>query len=315
VRFLEGGGRARVLGRPATRGGRAWPAGSWFLPTAGNDTLQARVTAAGLGASAVPVQGGISEEGIDLGSDHVAPVRLPRVAVLAGDGVSPTSFGAYWFYLEQEIGLTFDALLVGDLERADLGRYDVVVVPDGSSRLLSESQRNALGGWVERGGRLVAVGGGAAAVATLAEIELREDLTPPEEDRARLLRGREERERDDWREQVPGSIIPARLDPAHPLAWGAGAAGDPRRLFVLHVGARIFEPSAEAETVVHFPAEARNVSGVISDANLRRLEEGSWLVTRSRGRGSIFLFAGDPLFRLFWRSTHPLFFNALMLHP
>jgi hypothetical protein len=33
------------------------------------------------------------------------------------------------------------------------------------------------------------------------------------------------------------------------------------------------------------------------------------------GRGSVVLFAGDPLFRLFWRATHPLFVNAVLLGP
>lgn len=316
VRFLEGGGRVRVLARASTRDGRHWPAGTWFLPAAGNDTLRARTTVAGLGGLAVPVRGGLSEEGIDLGSDRVAPVRMPRVAVLTGEGVSPTSFGAHWFYLEQEIGLPFDALLVGDLGRADLGRYDVIVIPDASSNLLGDTQRETLRGWVERGGRLVAVAGGAASAAPIAGAEIREMQDEADgDDRARHLRTREERERDEWREDVPGTIIPARLDPAHPLAWGSGVDGDPQRAFILHTGRRIFEPSAEVETVAHFTRDVPRISGVISDENLRRLEEGSWLVTRRMGRGSVVLFAGDPLFRLFWRSAHPMYLNALLLGP
>jgi hypothetical protein len=314
VRFLEHGGRARVLGRASTHAGRAWPAGSWFLPVQGNDTLQARATAAGLGGRAVAVHSGLSEEGLDLGSDRVVPVRLPRVAVLTGEGVSPTSFGAYWFYLEQELELHFDALLVGDLGRADLARYEVIVIPDASAALLGENQQELLTGWVERGGRLIAVAGGASAVAQLAGVTLRE-VEEEEPDRAHFLRGREERERDEWREQVPGSIVPGRLDPAHPLAWGAGAAGDPERIFLLHAGRRVFEPAGDFEPVVHFAPDVPRLSGVISPDNLRHLEEGAWLVTRPMGRGSVVLFAGDPLFRLFWRSTHPLFLNALLLGP
>jgi hypothetical protein len=29
----------------------------------------------------------------------------------------------------------------------------------------------------------------------------------------------------------------------------------------------------------------------------------------------VVLFAGDPLFRMFWRATHPLYVNALLLGP
>lgn len=316
VRFLDGGGRARVLGRASAREGRQWPAGTWFLPNAGTDTLQARVTAAGMGGMAVPVRSGLSEEGIDLGSDRVSAVRLPRVAVLAGEGVAPTSFGGYWFFFEQELGLRFDALLVGDLGSADLSLYDVIVIPDGSPSLLGDSQRDLLRGWVERGGRLIAVGGGASTVAAIAEVEMREEAQDTAATaRTRALRGREERERDDWSDRVPGTIVSAQLDPAHPLAWGAGSAGDPERVFVLHTGARIFEPTDAVETAVHFPADLSRISGVISPQALQRIEEGSWLVTRRMGRGSVVLFAGDPLFRLFWRSAHPLFINALLLGP
>ncbi|HEX7240990.1 MAG TPA: M14 family metallopeptidase, partial [Longimicrobiaceae bacterium] len=42
TRFLERGGRARVLAKPSTFGGRRFPAGTWFLPAGGNDSLQAR---------------------------------------------------------------------------------------------------------------------------------------------------------------------------------------------------------------------------------------------------------------------------------
>jgi hypothetical protein len=48
---------------------------------------------------------------------------------------------------------------------------------------------------------------------------------------------------------------------------------------------------------------------------VRRLEQGSWLVTRRIGQGSVVLFADDPLFRLFWKATEPLYVNAILLGP
>jgi hypothetical protein len=315
VRLLDEGGRVRVLGRPSTFDGRRWPAGTWYIPVVGNDTVQGRVTAVGLGGMAVPVRSGLSEEGIDLGSARVAPVRVPRLAVLSGEGIVPSSFGAYWFFLEQELDLRFDALLMSDLQHADLGRYDVIVVPDASPQLLGDADRETLRAWVERGGRLIAAAGGAAAAGALIDAQTREALGESSEGRARLLRGREQRESDEWRDEVPGAIIPARLDAVHPLAWGAADDADPERIFILHSGTRIFEPSDELETVAHFGTDLPRISGVISDDNLRRLEEGSWLVTAPLGRGSVVLFAGDPLFRMFWRATHSLFVNALLHGP
>jgi hypothetical protein len=312
LRFLEGGGRARVLVKPSTFGGRRWPAGTWFIPTRGNDSLQVRATRAGLGAHAASVATGLSEEGIDLGSENVVPVKQPRVAVVSGQGVSATSFGAMWFYLEQELGLRFDVVQGSDLGSIDLSEYDVIVLPD-ASPAATRGADEALKTWINRGGRMVAIAGGAGIVAGMAEIKMREGSR--DTSRARLLAGREERERQEWRQEVPGAILPATLDPAHPLAFGAGLDGAANRTYVLHQGNSVFEPASGVEAVAYFPANLTRVSGVISPENLKNLSEGAWLVTKRMGQGSVVLFADDPLFRLFWRSTQPLLVNAILLGP
>jgi hypothetical protein len=314
VRFMEGGGRVHVLGRASTFAGRRWPAGTWFIPARGNDTVQARVTRAGLGSHAVPVATGLSEDGIDLGSGQVRHVRLPRVAVVSGEGVSPTSFGAHWFYLEQHLGMPFDAVLGADLATLDLSEYDVIVLPDAAARAIGTAEE-ALGTWVRAGGRLLAAAGGARVAAGIAEVQVREALADGGADRARYLEGREERERRDWRREVPGTIVPVRLDPAHPVAFGAGLDGRPGETFALHSGSLVFEPAADLEAVAFFPPGLERISGVISPESLARLEEGVWVGSKRMGRGSVVLFADDPLFRLFWRATHPLYLNALLLGP
>jgi hypothetical protein len=314
VRFLEMGGRARVLGKPGTFGGRRWPAGTWFIPARGNDSLQARATRAGLGGLLSVVSTGHSEEGIDLGSENVAAIRRPRVAVVTGEGVDPSSFGALWFLLDQQLGMRFDAISGSDLASSDLSRYDVIVVPDASARALRGAD-DALKQFMQRGGRLVAVAGGAEAAAPLADVKVREVGKDSATGRGRFLAGREERERQEWRQEVPGAIFAVTLDPAHPLAFGAGQDGNPAQTFVLHQGTTVFEPGEGIETVAYFPQTPQRLSGVISAENTRRLAQGGWLVTKQVGRGSIVLFADDPLFRLFWRSAQPLLLNAILLGP
>jgi hypothetical protein len=314
IRFMQGGGNVNVLRRAATFGGREWPAGSWFLPAIRNPGLAELAAEAGLGGLAVPVATALAESGIDLGSANAAAVRLPRIALVGGEGVTATSYGAHWFFLEQRLGLDFSQLLAADLPRLDLARYDVIVVPDAAGRAFPEETRDALRGWVERGGRLVAIGGGAEALAPVAGVEMRGEAEPDatESDRERFLITREERTRRNWMEEVPGAILQLRLDPSHPVAWGA-AAHDGERLFVLHEGTRVFEPSARGETIASFGTDLRATSGVISATNLQRLEQGSWAERMAVGRGSVVLFAGDPLFRMFWSATHPLYVNALLL--
>ncbi|MEX2583753.1 MAG: M14 family metallopeptidase [Gemmatimonadota bacterium] len=315
VRYLEAGGLARVLGEASTFQGRDWPAGSWFLPVAGNENLSERVLSAGLAPFAVPVSSGLSERGMDLGSGRMLSVQLPNVALVGGPGVSATSYGAHWYHLEQQLGFPFDALLLDDLPSIELSSYDVIVLPD-ISGTLPEATQAVLSDWVRAGGRLVAVSGGAEAAAPIAEIEMREAPEPEEEEQDaldRLLTTREDRELESWLEEVPGAILEVRLDPGHPFAWGAIFDRVPDRLFVLHVGGRAFEPSDDAETVAFFGSQLGPTSGVISEANLSRLERGAWLLARPLGSGEVILFADDPLFRLFWKSTVPLYRNALLI--
>ncbi len=314
MRYLDAGGRVRVLGKAATFGGRRWPAGTWFIPTRGNDSLQARATRAGLGAYAASVATGRSEDGIDLGSENVRAVKRPRVAVVSGEGVSPTSFGALWFFMDQQLGMHFDAIDGADLTRVDLARYDVIVIPDAASRVVRGAV-DTLKQYVTRGGRLVAFAGAAEAFAPTAEIKTREAVADSALIRSKYLAGREERERQEFRQEVPGMITSVTLDPAHPLAFGAGQDANPEQTFVLHQGSLVFEPGEGIETVAYFPATPPRLSGVISPENLRRLGQGGWLVSKGMGRGSVVLFADDPLFRLFWRSSQPLLLNSILLGP
>jgi hypothetical protein len=307
--------KVRVLSRPATIGGREWSPGSWFLPSRGNSALASRIDSAGLRSLVTPLATGRADAGIDLGSEHVWPVKLPRVGVLTGSGVVPTSFGAQWFFLEQRLGLPFDALLLSDLALLDLSRYDVLVLPDLHASALEPGDAQLFRTWVENGGRLVALAGGASAVAAAFDVTLRKPLAPDGVVPERLLRGRSERLRGAREEEVAGVILEVRVDSAHPLGWGAGKAVPGGSLFVLHAGPRVFEPSSHLETVAHFPAGLGATSGVISSENLKRLELGAWLISRSLGKGSLTLFADDPLFRLFWRETHPLYVNAILVGP
>ncbi|HVH11584.1 MAG TPA: hypothetical protein VM759_00960, partial [Longimicrobium sp.] len=126
---------------------------------------------------------------------------------------------------------------------------------------------------------------------------------------------REERQRHEWRQEVPGAIFPLRLDPAHPLAYGAGLDGRPGETFALHAGSKTVEPAEGVETVAYFPDRLSRIAGVISPEQVRRLEQGGWLVTKRMGSGSVVLFADDPLFRLFWKATEPLYVNAILLGP
>ena len=315
-RFLAEGGRGIVLEESFTTEGRIWPAGTMVLPRWTNEGLGGRIAESGLAAFAVPIRSGMTESGRDLGTDRSVNLSMPRIALAGGPGTYSTSFGAYWFFLDQTLGVPYDAVPFDDLENIELADYDVLILPELSGQPDS-SLVAAVDAWVRQGGRLVAVASAAEAFADAFGVEVRgalEDSADSEAARLeRALRGRRERDLAEWEQEVPGVVIEVQLDPAHPLAFGAGVGGDSDHMFVLHVGDLVFEPSESIESAAWFDADLRETAGMISAQNLERLEQGAWLVTRRRGSGRVVLFADDPLFRHFWYAAFVPFVNAVML--
>ena len=302
--------------RPGAGAPEAVP-GTIFLPAFINDGLVERVAESGLDALATPVTSGWVDEGNDLGTDGAIGFEMPRVAVLMGDGVAATSYGAHWFFLDQTVGLPFDALPVDRLGAIDLGQYDVLVMPDMSPAALNEARVQQIDAWVRSGGTLVAVAGGARLAADrIASVERRAGAHDSERDATdRALRGREQRQLERWERNVPGAVLAARLDTAHPLAFGAGIEGDDESIFVLHASGLSFEPDESFESVAFFPEDLTKISGVIHEDVIERLQRSTWLATRNLGRGRAILFADDPLFRHFWYAGFLLYMNAVVIGP
>jgi hypothetical protein len=317
--YMRQGGRTIALDRPFTLDGDDWPAGTIFLPRGTTDAAQfARALEdAGLAGVARPIASGRASAGPDLGTNNARTLAVPRLAVLSGDGVGAASFGAHWFFLEQTLGLEFDAVPTDRLAAIELSRYDVIVLPDMARRPFEERTVEALKRWVQEGGTLIATAGGARAVgAELADIKVRAAPEPSDSVRQRrALAGREERRIERWEQQVPGTILSVRLDAHHPLNAGTGSAPDPQRLFVLHSGDLAFEPDERFETVAFFAEPAERISGVISVENLDRLAHSTWLAFRRVERGRVILFADDPVFRHFWYATFQPYANALIIGP
>ncbi len=316
-RWLASGGRALALEAGFEIEGRAWPAGTRFLPA--DAGALARLDAVGLRETAVPVRTGWTENGRDLGSPWSLELRAGKIGVFRGSGVSSSSYGFAWNLLEAVLRIPFDALDLADLGRLDLDEWDVLVLPDGRpGRELDSASVASLRGWLDRGGTLVASGGSASwAGDALADVKRRreDDSLSTEERRRRALRTREERRTDSWDEAVNGVILPVGIDAGHPLAWGVGTGNAAGRAFVLHIDDLSFEPDDSFETVISFAEDLAPVSGVVSPEKVAGMAASSWLAVADRGRGRVVLFADDPLFRLMWPSNFLPFANALLQGP
>ena len=323
-RFAAGlrraGVRYRLLLAPTVVDGRSASAGTLFVPRRSNPddlegVLAELATDTGLTVSRVGTSW--HEDGVSLGSDHVAPIREVEVGLFHGEGLSPTSVGSLWHLLDREVVQPLTVLDLGRLEDLDLSAFDSLVLPDGSYRW-SDDAVAALDAWLRAGGTLVAVEG---AVAELADRELISfEHWEPEDDDG-------EDEGDDGGEDgkaesrgasleeiplyTPGAIVRTEMRSGHPLT--AGVPGPPP---VLVRGSSVLLPRGKPqEDLLRVRSEAPVITGFAWPEAKDRLA-GSLLVgLQRRGQGQVVVFAQEPAFRGFWRSTMPLFLNAVMYAP
>ena len=85
---------------------------------------------------------------------------------------------------------------------------------------------------------------------------------------------------------------------------------------VLIEGSAAYVPvSHRVDNIVTVAQEDPLISGVAWPESLERVGGSAYLVSEPVGRGSVITFADEPHFRLFWRSTLPLFLNAVLYSP
>jgi hypothetical protein len=257
------------------------------------------------GARVVAIHNARVEEGADLGSNSVRPIPETKVALVGGDGVSSTSFGAAWH--------TFDELLRFPVTRIDLSAltrsldaFTVVVLPSafGLGSALGDTGRDALRRWVRNGGVLITLDGATSWLASengLSRLRARE-AEPTEDGMGAPLPA-----------SVPGAILRARADTLSPLLAGVGQSELP----VLMRGSTVYEAPADfrpGEIVVRYVDEDRlRLAGYLWPEVPARVAESPYVWTERMGSGRVIGFADDPNFRGMLRSMLPLFANAVFL--
>lgn len=115
-----------------------------------------------------------------------------------------------------------------------------------------------------------------------------------------------DRERQVRSEEVPGTILRANVDTTHPLGFGMN-----EQMPILDENAPILELSGKGENVVYFPKDNLKLSGYIAPENEKKIVQTAFLIREKLGRGSVVLFADNPVFRGFWDGTTRLLLNSI----
>lgn len=269
-----------------------------------------------VGIQYTSIETGFVDKGFDVGSEKVRIIKAPKIALLAGQNISPLSMGEIWHFFDREIKYPIHVVWVEDLDRAVLKEVDILVIPDGNYRLfLEKSQNESLKDWVLTGGKIIAM---ESAVAQMARsewgIKLKEadekkdDKKDDKKPDYSALKKYENRERDNISSNNPGSIFRVELDNSHPLAFGY-----PDFFYVIKQDDNIYEFFKDEGWNVGYVKRDNYVTGFTGSRTKEKLKDGLLIGVQSMGRGSVVYIADNPIFRSFWENGKLLFANAVFL--
>lgn len=311
--------KVRYSEAPFTIGEKTYAAGTLIVTKAGNNSLEAvPAIAAKMGVTLVKVPTGFVDKGADFGSDKIRFIRKPKVAVVAGDGVSSLGMGEIWHFFEQQIEYPLTVISASALSGASWRDLDVLILPDGNYSALADKQAAArLKDWVSAGGRLIAL---EDAVAQLAEGEwgfkLKKDeeendkdkKDEPKKDPYLPLKPYANRERESVSQFIPGAIYKVHMDHTHPLAFGY-----PDYYYTLKQSDKLVQFIENDGWNVGVLKQNDYLTGFVGAQTKLRLNNGLLFGVKEVGQGEVVLLTDNPLFRSFWENGKLLFGNAVFM--
>ena len=318
-RLLDAGVRVKVASKPFTGvtadGTQKFDYGTILVPlgpqSVERDKIHKLVQEAADkdGLTVYSVGTGLTPSGIDLGSGSFEDLEKPSVAVLSGDGASPYEVGEVWHLLDQRFGMPPTLFPMDRTERADLDRYNVMVMVNGSYDDLSERATEKIKRWTQNGGTLITIKyannwverNGLANIAYVngeEESEEEQEVTPKPYADMSKARGAQ---------YIGGTIFNTKLDLTHPLGYGY----NDEDLTVFRNSTLFVKKAENPYATPLYYTEDPLASGYVSDENLEKLSGTAAVVVSDVGSGRVISMTDNPNFRAFWFGTNKLFMNAI----
>lgn len=255
-----------------------------------------------------PVQTGFMQSGADFGSSDVKIISKPiKIAAFTGEQVSSLGAGEIWHFFEQDLDYPITLLNANDINRVELKRYDVIIMPDGNYRNLNDKLiADKLKDYVRNGGKLVAL---ENAVAQMAAgdwgIKAKDYKDADKGEGYQAVKKYDDRVKEYLTNSIPGAIYKVELDVTHPLAFGLGDT-----YYTLKQDANLYEFLKDGWNVGIIKKE-NYVAGFAGVKVKEKLKDGTLIGVQQQGAGTIVYLADDPIFRQFWENGKLLLANAI----
>lgn len=251
---------------------------------------------------------GFSESGTDLGSPDIPKINPQRIALLREEGVSTLSYGALWYFFEQELGYPIIAVPANNLGKIDLDKYDVVILPNGNyATILQKKNMEMLTSWVKKGGKIIALGNALKSFAGQDEMGLEKREQPQDSSKADFTTYAE-RELKSTEKLITGAIIQVKVDNTHPLAFGYQ-----EYYATLKTSSNAYPPLTKGYNVAYIEDSIDRKSGFVGEKANEKIKNTLVMGEHRLGKGSIIYLQDEVNFRAFWENGKLFIANALFM--
>ncbi|PIQ19556.1 MAG: zinc carboxypeptidase [Flavobacteriaceae bacterium CG18_big_fil_WC_8_21_14_2_50_34_36] len=241
--------------------------------------------------------------GMDLGSNNFKTLKKPKVALLVGDGITPSDAGEIWHLFDQRYAMKITKLDTRNVSRTDVSRYTHLILPNSWGNALDKNDTEKIKTWIKNGGIFIGYKN-AAKWATSNELvkltfkEVKDTATNISFEKRNDYRGAK---------GIGGAIFETKLDRSHPVNFGYKNSTLP-----LFKNSTLFlEPDVQSYNNPILFTENPLLSGYITKDNLKNLANSSAFKVENFGSGKVLLFLENTNFRAFWFGTNKLLMNAI----
>ena len=238
------------------------------------------------------------------GSPTVEALRAPKILVLADDGASSYEVGEVWHLLDHRFDIPMTLVSQKRLGTMDLGKFNTMVIVNGSYKSINKKTTEKIKEWVKAGGVIVGWKNGAKWLAD-QKISKASFIKHQADTLSTYAYG--DRNKLSGAQVIGGAIFQTEADLTHPLLFGYSEP----LLAVFRNHDLMMEKSKNPFTNPLRYTSNPLLSGYISTPKLQKLKNTPAVDISHLGSGKVISFTDNPNFRAFWLGTNKLFLNAL----
>ena len=306
--LLKKGIRAKVGMTPFTSQDKEYDYGTILIPVQNQDLSPKDIAkaieeiVAQTGVTIDPANSGQTQK-VNLGSNQFKALKLPKVAMLVGDGINPYDAGEIWHLFDQRYDMHITKLDTKNFRRVDISKYTDIIMPATRGNALNKDAAKKLKTWIQNGGTLI---GYKSAGKWLEKNEFMKMTFKSNKTTATDI-SFEQRSNYNGAQYIGGAIFQTTLDRSHPIAFGHKN----KNLPVFRNTTLFIEADKNSyNNPIKYTASPL-LSGYISLPNLELLKNTVPFKKAKLGRGNVLYFTDNTNFRAFWYGTNKLLMNAI----